>query len=392
MNRRIAVWCVLASLLAVPALAVALPSPETLGMKRETDPTKTTRQLVAGPIAVSASGGTTTTQALSDGRIYEFDVSGTWQYGASTAQQADMAFSTSDGWSSASKAPGGRSLMIDGQKQSDTTVTYKANHVYTVGYTGRGAGVPLKIFDDNTDPNTGSLTVYIYAISKITWTFANATALPDQLDLTNSVTVPPTPVPGVTVSPTTLGGTAPVNIANVKGSRTTFSNNQPAWCLEFTVSSQTTQVGCVADPARQGPEINQTISTNGIPGVTLCQTPACAFGGVQPTSVPLSGGIKKGSSLILSLSWAGDDSHLWNYATVNGTSATQRSNGWAPFDPTSDSERAWFTSNAASLGATLSVCVKNPSPDNTCSSQQSFTAPGLGQILEAMFNSRVNGQ
>ncbi|MGI8407105.1 MAG: hypothetical protein ACR2L3_01140 [Actinomycetota bacterium] len=391
MNRRIAVWCVLAALLAVPALAVALPSPETLGVKRETDPTKTTRTLVGGPLTVSANGATITTQALSDGRLYEFDVSGTWQYGTA-AQQADMAYSTSDGWSSASKNPGARSLIIDGQKQSDTTVGYKAGHVYTVGYTGRGAGVPLRIFDENYGDNTGSLTVSIYAIAKITWPFANVTPLPDQLDLTSSVSVPPTPVPGVTVSPTSLGGTAPVNVAGVKSYRSNSPNGKPAWCLDITVGPDTTQVGCVADPAKIGPEANQTITTNGIPAVPVCQAPPCVFGGVQPTSVPIAGGIKKGSSLVLSLSWAGDDSHLWNYGTLNGTSITQRSNGWAPFDPTNAPERDWFTTNAGSLGATLSVCIKNPAPDNTCSSQQSFTAPGLGQLLEAMFNTRVNGQ
>lgn len=389
MNRRIVTLFVLAALLIVPALALALPSPDTLGAQRETDPSKTSKVQVGSALSIPATGTPVTTPILTEGRIYEFDVSGTWQYDGNTLHQADMAFSTADGWSSASKVPGGRSLVIDGLKQSDTGVAYRASHNYTgISYTGDDRAINLSIFDNiYTDGNTGSLTVTIWAISKITWTITNAQPLPEQLDVSSGISVPPTPVPGITVPPTTIGGTSPIGLARIRTYRDSFPNGQPSWCAEITVAGAVIHVGCVADPARLGPNLDQGIGTSGLPSVTICETPPCAFAGVSPTPVPLTGGIKKGSSLVLTLSWTGDESKLWNYVTVNKTSLNQTSNGWAPFDPTADT--GWFTTNALTLGASLGVCLK--SPDGTCAHQQTVTAPGLGQFLQAMFHTQVNG-
>lgn len=399
MTRRIALSFVLASLLIVPAFALALPSPETLGMSRDTDPSKTSREQFGSPLTIPASGTIVTTPALTDGRLYEFDVSGEWFYDGNASHRADMAFSTADGWGSASKLPGARSLMIDGQKQSDTTVGYRNSHIYqAVAYTGSGGGVPLKIFDNSyTDGNSGSLTVTIYVINKVTWTFSNVQPLPEQLEVGGTiVNVPPTPIPGTTVPPLTVGGGSTITVARLRTYQSTFDNGQPSWCIEVTLASQTTQLGCVADPARRGPTVDQTIAVPAPPQITVCpsnQTPACGFGGVTPTAISgPGGGIRRGSSLVLTVSWTGDNSRLWNYGSINGTSITQKSNGWAPFDPTSATDTAWFATNTQNLGATLSGCIKNPAPEDTCSFSQGLTIPGAGQFLQALFHTQVNGQ
>lgn len=396
MTRRITLSFVLATLLIVPALALALPSPETLGMSRDSDPTKTSRDQVGAALTIPATGAIVNTPTLTEGRLYEFDVSGTWQYSANSSHKADMAYSTTDNWSSASKGQGARSLMIETQKQSDTTVGYRPLHDYKgIAYSGRGTSIALKIFDENYGDNTGSLTVTVWQVNKVTWTFSNVQPLPEQLEVGGSGTsVPPTPIPATTVPPFTVGGGTSLTVARVEAYNSTFLNGQPSYCLRITVVGAASELGCVADPLRRGVPLDLPVTVPAPPQVTVCdpnQTPPCVLPGVSPTPVGFGGGgIKKGSSLVLSLSWTGDTSKLWNYGTINGTSITQRSNGWAPFDPTKDT--AWFAANASSLGVTVSGCIKNPAPENTCSQTQSFTVPALGQFLQAMFQTQVNGQ
>lgn len=346
MHRRLVALFVLAAILFVPLLAAALPRPP--GSTQV--PSGTTETLKETLFVSAASGIVVSSQPLLTGRSYRVEVSGDYQTDTNGCHRGDMAYVTLDCWVNRSKA-GGPSLVIDGVRQSNTLVAYKSNHIYCEpadGCTkvGEGRAVQFYIFDTNYGDNVGGLTVKIFAVTKVTWEFRVDRDLPGVV-IDQTVTVPTTPQVGSIVM-----------------------NHQPdgLWCITVTVGSTSRRVACTDDPGRQFPD--QTIPIGGTNQTIR----------IQRTVIPA------GSQLHVIFTWVADREHLYFF----GSDFQTGSSLWLPWDYRNGAEYAWFLSQAANLGATIEFSVTDPSGAYVIP-QTRVPVAGLGQILEALFESKAAG-
>lgn len=398
-RRRIAMFVAVA-IFGVPALAIALPNP--IG------PPQIDRTLLE-TITLPASGATgssglLTTDVLDQSRAYVFEVTGTWRPDKTTIplKAADAAFyttnSNSNPWSPPARSQNGSGFMAHNTRFGDAArqVAFKANHVYSFNWVGRGVRESLRVFDPDSDwdDNDGSLTVSVYKVNKVTYSYFLQQGIPPEpvpapfvSQTIPTTTVAPGVIPGVTV-------TAPVPGVNVPtvGSLNHF-HNDPSFpglmCLSLTISLTTppitSQIGCVYD-AGTIPDGSVPIGGGGtsISPTTICD-PCASVPGVTPTvvvpSTVVEGGIPAGSKLDLTITWSADPSRLYPFFRTGTTEV------WAPFDPVVDGP--WFATNASSVAATLHAVIRNSSGDII--HDVPVTLPGMGQVIEAIFANKVAG-
>lgn len=371
---------------------------------------------------VPSDGTFVFTTNLVQGVQYRLKVTGTWQYDSITSHRADMAFSTSDGWSSASKPADGRSLEIDGQKQSNTSVMYSSAHSYLVDRAGANGPLKLRIYDQSyTDGNTGSLNVEVQRLHRVTYVGTiNAPLGLETFNLqcttvvpTRTVTSPvqvtqpvgPFTVPAVPALVTFKGKPVGNDFCFVVHNSST--GDLPGVCLPNLFNQPAYEF-----PVYPVPSSEHCSNRSCDVGVTSTTVPEVAIGPMaipddvwkeHLSGVPGTGGerpFKPGSSIQFIIEWEADRDHL--YLAASGPGGANRNGFYQPFDVTSPSEINWFLSNRDRLSARIKIAIlfpdgtfgpKDGNPDPSYfPSQEGFKIPGLGQVLEASFSSRVEGR
>lgn len=368
-------------------------------------------------LTIFPDGATVETKPLIKGVPYRFKVTGTWRWSsASTTRHADAAFSTADGWSSASKVPGGRSLEIAGEKLSSSTITYTPSHDYNVDRISQtDSKIGIRIHDDSySDGNSGSLSVAVYRAQRVM--YGGDPIVPVGLATTD--------VPKMTLIPTTALDPAPEGVsrtvdpidvppiprvATIKGS---IIDN--GYCLTLnTPQTGDSAPACMPNLFNAGPF---STDIGPIPGFQVCSAGSCnidpqpvtvtAFE-VGPYSIPDSFWLaflgerpfKPGSGIRVEVEWEADRDHLFLAASALG--GQNQYSAYLPFDSASTSEVNWFNSNRNNLSATFNVAILFPDgtfgpPDGEQDPSyilpQGIKVPGLGQFIEAAFSSRVAGQ
>lgn len=419
-RRRITLF-VVAAMIALPQLGNALPRQE-LGIQE-----KSVSYASVQTFTVASNGNLVFSQTLKKGLQYRFKVTGVWQWGSSTSQKADMAFSTSDGWSSASKTAGGRSLEIAGLKQADTTVAYSSAHSYNVDKVFPADGpISFKIHDDNYADNSGSLTVEVLRAQRVVYGGA--------------ITVPLLGVPTVTLEKMTVlstttvtappGTSVPFDRINYPGTpkvMTIKGRPTPTTYCFYLHTNQTGDVPsqglCIPDPFKFY-QSNFDVNVGETPTMTVC--PGEWFGNydgscaIRPQPVTVSAvdvgpyslpdqfwpsgfgprPFQPGSGIQLIIEWAADKDHLFLAASALG--GPDQYSAYLPFDFTNPSEIAWFQSNRLNVAATVNFAILFPDgalgagtdgqPDQYYLLPGGIVVPGLGQFMEAAFSSKVAGR
>lgn len=389
MNRRHILIFILAAVLIVPALAIALPRPSAF------QPTATTESDFQS-LSIPATGQSTTSNQMVSGRSYRLAISGTFSHNTSgSCYQADAAFSTNDCWITRTpSAQSGIGLAIDDNLLSPTT-QYSSNHAYSVTYTpGQNFLKALfRIVDRDTSDNGLSLAVTIRQTSQITYSFSNIQPLPGaQVNQPfPSQTVNPGQ-PSATVPPVSVPSTGVPNVGSL-----IFSHNPAGqYCLTINVSNQSVSPACVLDPARPLPDTTIPLGGSGptTPALSTCPNNSCptvpgpSISPIVVTGPPISAGFPAGSTLTLGLGWTAAIDHLF-FQGYDGFFNTGTSL-WVPFDYHKTTEATWFSTNATTLSLDLSVNVKDAA-GNPLYALPTIKVAGMGQILEAMFNSQVAG-
>lgn len=394
MRRRLIASFIVMAVLLVPALALSLPRPPTQSTVQET--------------ALVWPGGATSAQILASdsvgkitpklqaGRSFRVEVTGTWTPGSSSVADAACESTNGGPWSHTGKGLVIRTTNFGAVGRPEAC--QPSSHLYNFTFTGNGTDEIIRI-NDNTayGDNTGSLTVKIWAQNIVTYTFTVQhdidpadLGLPGQVD----ATVPPVTVQqvgGQTIPPVPINP-LPIPAIGSVGTYNSSQSGSPVICLKATVGGVTVNpVACAANP---GGLIQGTgdipIGGSGVGGGTICGSPPCVVPSVGPTTIGgqrLTQTIPAGSSVVLSFVWTGDRSHL--YYTPLDDGAGNRF--VAPFNPISAAERDWFATNYANVGAYLSATIKAPDGSTIYNGQVSPRIPGLGQILEAMFESQLGG-
>ncbi|HLF69593.1 MAG TPA: hypothetical protein VI541_01415 [Actinomycetota bacterium] len=397
-RRRIAMFVAVA-IFGVPALAIALPHP--IGTPQVD---RTLLQTLTLPASGAiGSSGLLTADVLEQSRAYIFEVTGTWRPDKNTLpnKAADAAYYTtnkdSNPWSPPARSQNGSGFMAFNTKfgESAQQVAFKANHVYSFNWVGRGVRESLRVFDPDSDwdDNDGSLTVSVFKVNKVTYTYFLQQGIPPEpvpapyvVQTIPTTTVAPGVVPGVTVTAPVPGVEIPT-VAYVN-----HNHNDPSFpglnCLSITIPLTTppitTQIGCVYD-AGLIPDGSSAIGGGQVISPTTICNPCPSVDGVTPTAVvpstSIEGGVPPGSKLDLTITWSADPSRLYPFYR-NGSSEV-----WAPFDPVVDGP--WFATNAASVAATVRAVIRDSS--GAVIYDVPITLPGMGQVIEGIFASKVVG-
>lgn len=381
MCRRLATTFILMAVLLVPALAGALPRPE---------PTSSTAQesQVGSPISVAGSNSVgVSTPSLTLNKTYRFHVTGTWKPSGSASNNADAGFETTDGiaWTRTGK---GLLIGTTNYGASGSPLNYRSSHDYSITYVGQGGPAVLRVNDPTGyGDNSGALTVTIYEVALYTYTTTiNPTdyGVPGSVTLNvPQVTVPAPPIPGVSVPPTTLPGAGLPSVGSVQ------TYNQSGFhCLSVTVSGITQPLGCVVNPGGLLQPISIPIGGNQLtPPISVCQNPPCTLpGSPGPITVGGSGySVPAGSTLSLRFMWTGDMSRLWRTPFDDGTGANALV---APFDARNIQNVLWYQQNLFTVRASIDATIIRPD-GQTLYNGNIAIIPGLGQVLEAMFETKV---
>ncbi|MEO7804796.1 MAG: hypothetical protein ABIS18_10920 [Actinomycetota bacterium] len=386
MSRRNIAIFVLAALLLVPAMALGLPRPTGAPVTGETFIETLT-------LSANSSLGVQTVNNLLSGRTYRLAVTGTWRHGVALTSVADGRWSSNDGWVTCLQT--GKGLQVDAKKFGDAGSDLscdKTAHAYSITIQGRGVKETMKIFDDTTyaDNTVGNMVVNVYLQSSVTFVYG----------LNYTQDAPPSPAPQpyatVTVPPITPGAIPAVTISAVPvpgggaipyvGS-VTYNHTGNQYCVYIQVQQNaSTKLGCVLDEVGILP--NGTTPIGGT-GPIVQPTTVGPYSPVPGTPLPtvpgqtLTAGLPPGTTLTVLITWSADTTKLIPAASSDNTEL------WAPFAPVAGAQ--WFATNINAVAATITYTLKDGSGALIAPSQ-SVTVPGLGQVIEAIFASRVAGR
>lgn len=389
MRRRTIAFFVATATLIVPALSFALPRPTENQTAPETMLTSM-RVFANDPVGLE-------TPLLVEGRRYRFEVTLTWKPSGDAANFADAACETTGGgWIKT-----GKGLIIHTTNYGGGSgPACRFDHKYSLVRTGQGRSEVARISDPSGyGDNTGYLDIVIWQQSVVTYEMplADITLPGGTVGYTiPTTTVTPGSVPPIVVSPTTIPGVGLPQVGSVN-----LYHNGNLWCISVSSGSSTIPVGCVFDPgtAVGTPLPDGTVTIGGTPvtpGTEICKNGCTIVPGLPlpPITIPgttVSAGIPEGSKLRLIMSWTADTTRLWKtFITDRDPNTGQESTAvWAPFHP---SDSSWFRSQLEAGGLGLQIRGSIIDPDGqTAASIGPYVIPGMGQILEAAFSSKVLG-
>lgn len=401
---------ILAATIVAPPFAGALPRPD------QATQLSATQQEIALLTVPATNPSTVSTPVLTNGRQYRFEISGTWKWAADTCTYAEMAFTTSNCWTTRSKT--GLGLVIDGVKQADTAVQYRSDHTYFMSWAGQGVAVRLYVFDTNYDDNSGAITVRVFQTSRVTY----------QLKLTQPIGVSDVFIPTTTVDARSVciapEISCPVTqtVTVVVGPVVVPSIPLPGPFLTIYVKhNDQDEFVITTDPPLLPPLVfldvykyafgqtlieTATVAAGGpIPEQRTCDPPCPIF--ESPTQFTIGQQriqpcfenrcLSSGSSLNVILTWTADRSHLY-LLNAQDPLATGQTALWLPWNPRDDRETEWFQANMSALSATIDVAIMVPPPPSDPGGPPrrlfgtSASAAGLGQFIEAAFETKVSGQ
>ena len=435
-----------------PQFAHAVPrdatSPEGEALFHQTQPET---PITSVNVAANSSEGVTLT--LTPGRRYTFYVSGYWcpsstTCPASTPNQADAGFETTNAWSTHFQS-NGRGIIIDGANYGlpAEDLNFSPGHRYVMfvaaPVTGPTPGqVRVRIADGNYSNNSGSLKVDVTSQTKVAWNLTYSvdvgTSLPSPPDRTPEIGVDGRPymstqtVTNVAVPAITVPVNVPL-IAEVQIEAQTTSDPNCARRIIFHVKlmgqeapGSPRELACVpanigpfpfGDSLRQYHPVGGSTSTTGTPPIDVCATFATAtFGqwnntdpnnpnlqprpegpncvippphsvyiGSSQINIPIPNPLPPGSKLQIEVKWKADTSKLFLlYRDLAGDEV------WAPFGP---QDAQWFQDNANDLDVNVVGTVLGPGGEAffKVESKTQAPMPGTGQILEALFASKIRG-
>lgn len=341
----------------------------------------------------SAQMNEATTPILGSGRQYRIEVTGTWNTGTSLA---DAAFEqVGSVWKKTSQRRGiviGNYYM--GQEGNEPNNPNTApGHLYALSYMGSGAAETVRLIDPSgAGGNNGVLTVQIFEQVANYQVSVGPRVEPSQLGVPNPIilTVPTVTIPAPPVGPFTIPSvTVPGLVspgASVQLVRNTSNNTI---CLRVsTTLTQPTDLAC----AFSGGLIPDS-PVVGVPPMTVIpptQTPPQTIGGpggnVTVGGQTISQSVPSGTSAILTATWKANRSHLY-YSPFN---TGQGDRLVLPYDPFNLNEASWFAANADEVGLVVRLKLTNPDGAQIIDADI-IKVPGLGQYLEAMFESQVRG-
>ncbi|MCA1841128.1 MAG: hypothetical protein LC723_12520 [Actinobacteria bacterium] len=393
MRRRYPLVFALAAVLIVPGLALALPRPNGAA---QTAP----ETVVGSPLSIDSRDSVgVSSPVLTSGRAYRLEVVGTWKPTTSSTNNADAAFETTDGsnWSHT-----GKGLLIGPTNYAGATspiTAFRSDHKYSISLTGRGIAENIRVNDPiGYADNSGSLTVTVYQIAVVTYQVTTPVTIDPQALGLGQVTLPiPTAtasVPaegGQTISPIPVGGNVPQvgTVQFVQGSQ----GGSPVICLVLTIQGlPSTTLGCVLNPGGLVPGTGPIpIGGASVGPVTVCSAPPCAVPSVSPTTKTVGGSVSQslpaGATVSLVFRWSADTTHIFRTFVDDGTGSNYIV---APFDARIQSERDWYQTNFGNLDG--EIAAKIIRTDGAVVFDQTLVSiSGIGQVLEAMFETKVAG-
>lgn len=410
--RRVITLIVLGAMVAAPQLSSALPRPAG-----GTDVPQKSLVLWPGNAQSATLDGANSvgisSPVLTQGRQYQLEVSGTWKPSASASNLADAAFETTDGtnWSHT-----GRGLLIGSTNFGAVTspLSYRSNHVYFINWTGRGIGETLRL-NDNTayTDNSGAVTIKIWQIQRVTWNYRISQPI--------TIGIPATPPISVDARPVNVQ--QEVDSVEVPGASLQVPVPQLGY-IEFYSPGSGTGVGCPDGFSRAKMKLvanGGTIADQdlGCYGSTVvykqniggpipeqpfivspfrfpCPEPKCMVG-FKGENQPVWGGtgaidvVPAGTTVDVDLSWEADITRLWQTFLDDGSG---QNTYVAPFNAINANERAWYLGELAAQRLALKITVTLYGPGRTpiySTGNAIPPIPGMGQILESVFYTKVGG-
>lgn len=314
-------------------LAVALLAPAVAwGLPRPPGASQTgeTEAQVGLKIDLDAQDGVgKDTPELVKGRAYRFEFAGTWKPSGAVNHFADAGFETTDGWTTWDKT--GKGVVINSTNYGDRLnpeLDQPDTDTHTYSITWIGRGVEETVRIHDTTSRGDNQGFLTLKIFQV------------------SKVVYELPVVGE------ANQDVPVqHLATVRWYR-----NGVFLCIGIRATDGTeTPIGCVND-----------------------------LGQVQDGSVPLGGGsILAGAKVVVTFAWTGDRSKLYS-PPLEEFIGTNRM-----VFPFHSSDIPWFQANYETLSARISVAVEHSG--QVLFSDKVAEIPGLGQMLEAMFETNVAG-
>lgn len=443
MNRRRIILFTIIAMLG-PQFAHGVPrdgsSPEGDALFHQTQPET---PITTFNLAANSSGGVTLT--LTPGRRYTFDVSGYWcpsstSCPATTQNQADAGFETNNNWST--RFQEGRGIVIEGANYGlpQQALNFSPSHRYKIYVAAPVQGdtpgqVKVRIADGNHSNNSGSLKVEVSSQTRVAWDLTYSvdigTTLPSTPDKSPVIEVDARPymatqtVTNVVVPPISVPLGVPL-IAEVEIEARTDPDPSCGRRMFFHVKLQgqeapgsPRELACfptaVGDPLKQKVPIGGTTNTSSTPAIDVCASLSTATVGAWnntpypdgqncvlpppnklilgsfPISIPINNPLPPGSKLQIQLKWNADTSKLFLlYRDLAGDEV------WAPFGP---QDAQWFQDNASDLDVNVITTIIGPDNDGDgvgdplfkVESKTNAPLPGTGQLLEAIFASRIRG-
>ena len=411
MKRRHLILIVITALL-LPQVAGALPRPSG-GTQSEPEQTIAT-------LSVSANLTSQDTPILQNGRQYKVQVTGTWKPSSAASHIADAAFEATNG---SNWAKTGKGLIVGGTEFGRTggppfTVNTSGNHFYELSITGRGIAEAVRISDTsgNTDGNSGSLTVVIKSQNTVKWNYPVVVPVslivPERPAITATVDTRPYAVTqtmtNIEIVPT-MTVTVPIRIEFVF-----VGQEEDSSCPEKSARMRTylngsrindTKIQCVGNAVAQmfngGGSTPESFPVGQI-SYPCGSEPECDFGvgGIFfefPVTFlpPVAPGppmeiIASGSSIEILMGWSADTTHLWRTPANDGSGSYEVI---GPFNALSQTERTWYTQNMNNLELRIGYTVWGPNRSYIAGTgYDPQRIPGLGQFMEALFSSKVEGQ
>lgn len=407
--RRLITLIVLGAMVAAPQLSSALPRPAG-----GTDvPQKSLVLWPGGTQSATLSGADSvgiSSPLLTQGRQYQFEVSGTWKPSTSASNLADAAFETTDGtnWSHT-----GRGLLIGSTNFGAVTspLGYRSNHIYSINWTGRGIGETLRL-NDNTayTDNTGAVTIKIWQIQKVTWNYklsqpitigvpATPTTYLDARSVVVQQEVDSTEVPGASLQvPIPQLGSIQFYSENGAECPTGFKRAKMRLVANGgTIADQS--LGCYGSEFTYSQNIGGPIPEQPFvvsPFRFPCPEPKCMVG-FKGDNYLIWGGtgaidvVPAGTTVDVDLSWEADITKLWQTFVDDGSG---QNTYVAPFNPINANDRAWYLGELGAQRLALKIVVTLYGPGRTPIFSTGNTIPpipGMGQILESVFYTKVGG-
>lgn len=416
MKRRHLIYLIIVAML-IPQVAGALPRPA--GGKQEGAEQEIFRKTISADLTEELS------PALSLNRQYKVEVFGIWKPSSGANHIADAAFEATNGsnWTKTGKGLVFGTVKMGEAGVAPLTPSGGSLHPYTFTVTGRGFAEIIRINDPsgNTDGNSGSLTVVVKDLNQVRWVYPQSQTFNSQIPGTPRVTFTADTRPyGQTMTVenqevmTTSTVDSPVPVwAGLAFQKITCGDGQKDANLQVILGntkvvdqfilcigdSQAAFLGFLDGGKRLGagtqPVTMSAVSAPCQPGVDSCEYPVGSyfiefpvpFTGTPPMDIPF---VPPGSRLEVSFGWEADMSRLWPSFFNTG----QGDQYVAPFNPFDFSAALWYQNEVAAnrLGLLFGLTLIGPDGNAVGGRPTTPILPGVGQILESAFATKVRGQ